>query len=89
MSLVSFSGSICPARSLETFRLDAAWRAALESKRLLLLSAFYGKALPRRLLGWRRRAGEFVAALADTVLIAYAQPSSKTEAFARQLLLLE
>jgi len=76
---------ICPARSLETFRLPAAWRAPLESKRLLLLSPFTEKH-SRATARLAQARNELVAALADMVLIAYAQPGSKTEAFAQQLL---
>lgn len=76
---------VCLARSLETFHLPVAWRAPLESKRLLLLSSFTEKhsRITARLAQVRN---EFVAALADLVLVAYAQPGSKTEAFAQQLI---
>ena len=37
---------VCPARSLESMRVPAAWRALLEQNRLLVISPFSGKTPP-------------------------------------------
>jgi predicted Rossmann fold nucleotide-binding protein DprA/Smf involved in DNA uptake len=70
---------VCPARSLEHLRLPASWRLALEKERLLLLSPFEeeqkrptsARALVRN---------QFIAALADMVLITHATPGGKVKA---------
>jgi predicted Rossmann fold nucleotide-binding protein DprA/Smf involved in DNA uptake len=76
---------VCPARSLESMRIPADYQNALDTNRLLLLSAFEGK--QRRatadMAGMRNR---FVAAIADDVLIVYAAFGGKTEQFCRELL---
>ncbi len=76
---------VCPARGLEAMRLPATWKAALDEGRLLLLSPFEEKMRrPTAELALARN--EFAAALADEVLIAYAEPGGKTEAFARKVM---
>jgi predicted Rossmann fold nucleotide-binding protein DprA/Smf involved in DNA uptake len=71
---------ICPARSIERLRLPAGWKAALSQGRLLLLSLF---AEPQRhaTAGRAQVRNEFVAALADILLITHATPGGKTERF--------
>jgi len=75
---------VCPARGLARMRLKREYKEPMAAGRLLLISPFSEKvrrmtadtALPRN---------RFVAALADTVLIAHAQPGSKTELLAREV----
>jgi predicted Rossmann fold nucleotide-binding protein DprA/Smf involved in DNA uptake len=76
---------ICPARSIEQMRLPAIWRQALVDDRLLVLSPFGAQhRRPTRALTEERN--RFVAALAKTIFVAYAAPSSKTEALCLELL---
>jgi predicted Rossmann fold nucleotide-binding protein DprA/Smf involved in DNA uptake len=76
---------ICPARGLEGMRLRSEFKKPLYEGRLLLLSPFGEK--DRRInarLALRRN--EFVVALADEVLTAYAEADGKTEMFCRKAL---
>ncbi|MGH9836437.1 MAG: DNA-processing protein DprA [Blastocatellia bacterium] len=76
---------VCPARGLEEMRLPVEWKKRLDEKRLLLLSPFGEK--DRRInarLAIRRN--EFVAALADEILVAYAEAGGKTERFCHKTL---
>jgi predicted Rossmann fold nucleotide-binding protein DprA/Smf involved in DNA uptake len=76
---------ICPARGLEEMRLPEEWKKPLDDGRLLLLSPFGEK--DRRIsarLAIKRN--EFVAALADEILVAYAEAGGKTEQFCRKAL---
>lgn len=66
---------ICPARGLGGMRLPAAWRAAVEQKRLLLLSPFADRER-RATAPLATERNRFVAALANRILIAHAAPSS-------------
>jgi len=76
---------VCPARSIEKMRLPADWKASLAEGRLLLLSPFEEK--QRQVTtGRARKRNEFVAALADVLLIAHAAPDSKTERFCHDVL---
>ncbi len=75
---------VCPARSIERMRLPADWKAALAQDRLLLLSPFEEKC--RRTTTKRAHMrNEFVAALADILLIAYAAPGGKIERFCQDI----
>src|SRR3989441_1245322 len=76
---------VCPARSIEAMRLPADWKVALMQDRLLLLSPFEAK-LRRATTGRARTRNEFVAALADALLVAHATPDGKTERFCRDVL---
>lgn len=76
---------ICPAREILKMRLPREYKDAMRSGRLLLMSPFEEKK--------RRKTAEtamirnrFVAAIADDVLIAHAQPDGKTEQLARELI---
>ncbi len=73
----------CPARSLPQ-RLQPAWQLALETGRLWIVSPFEDKVRrpTRETAHYRNR---FVAALGDEILIAHAQPGSKTEQLARDI----
>jgi len=76
---------VCPARSIETMRIPPEFRQPLADGRLLLLSPF-AKTVRRgdeRTALYRNR---FVAALADRIFVAYADPQGKTAAFCRELL---
>jgi predicted Rossmann fold nucleotide-binding protein DprA/Smf involved in DNA uptake len=76
---------ICPARSVEGVRVPSEYKQPLEEGRLLLLSPFTEN---------QRRAtfqmafyrNQFVAALADRIFVAYAEPQGKTEAFCREVI---
>jgi predicted Rossmann fold nucleotide-binding protein DprA/Smf involved in DNA uptake len=76
---------ICPARSIEKMRVPAAWMDPLGEGRLLLLSPFKD-ALRRATEETARIRNDFVASLADEVFVAHAAPSSKTEAFCKEIL---
>lgn len=75
---------VCPARGLDRMRIPAEWKAPLAAGRLLVLSPFQKPRRPTAELAQRRN--EFVAALADAVLVAHARPASKTETFCREVL---
>ena len=74
----------CPARGLPK-RLKPAWRTALDAGRLTIISPFPDtiRRATKETAIFRNR---FIAALADTVLIAYAHPGSSTEALAKEML---
>ena len=76
---------VCPARSLDRMRIPAPYRPLLEQGRLLLLSPFVEK--PRRpTVQTTLYRNLFVAALADTLFVAYAEPGGKTEELCREAL---
>jgi predicted Rossmann fold nucleotide-binding protein DprA/Smf involved in DNA uptake len=75
---------VCPARSIEHLRLPARWKAALSQDRLLLLSPF-AEPQRRATAGRARVRNEFVAALADILLITHATPGGKTEQFCQTM----
>jgi predicted Rossmann fold nucleotide-binding protein DprA/Smf involved in DNA uptake len=75
---------ICPARSIEDFRLPPAWRQPLAQQRLLLLSPFDAR-LRRATTALAEARNRFVATLADEVFIAHAAAGGKTLSFAREL----
>lgn len=74
----------CPARSLPK-RLKPAWRTALDAGRLTLISPFPNtiRRATKETAIFRNR---FIAALADTIFIAYAHPGSSTEQLAKEVL---
>jgi predicted Rossmann fold nucleotide-binding protein DprA/Smf involved in DNA uptake len=76
---------ICPARSIDTMRVPVEWHQMLSDKRLLVLSPFaaHEERITTRLA---TRRNEFVAAIADRVLIVYADPSGRTAKLARIIL---
>jgi predicted Rossmann fold nucleotide-binding protein DprA/Smf involved in DNA uptake len=74
----------CPARSIEGMRLKPAYRKAIDDGRLLLVSPFPAK--QRRMSADRAETrNRLVAALADRVFVAYANPGGKTEALCREV----
>jgi predicted Rossmann fold nucleotide-binding protein DprA/Smf involved in DNA uptake len=76
---------ICPARSLNQMRIPAEWKQPIVDGRLLLLSPF-GEKHRRATADLAHRRNEFVVALADEVLVAYAEEGGRTEAFAREVI---
>ncbi|MBI4318430.1 MAG: DNA-processing protein DprA [Chloroflexi bacterium] len=75
----------CPARGMDRMRLPADYKAPLEAGRLLLLSPFDAKHRRATVEAAITR-NRFVAALADTILVAHAAPSSKLEDLCREVL---
>jgi len=75
---------VCPARGLARMRLKREYKAPIAAGRLLLMSPFEEK-VRRMTADTALTRNRFVAALADTVLIAHAQPGSKTEQLAREV----
>ena len=75
---------ICPARSLETFRLSKELKVALEAERVVLVSPFASsqKRVDKQVAV---RRNEFVAQLASRLLIIHAAPESATESLALSL----
>lgn len=76
---------VCPARSLEGMRVPRVWREPLAEGRLLLLSPFTEK-IRRVTAGLAAARNKFVAACAQSVFIAHAEPGGKTEQFCREVL---
>jgi predicted Rossmann fold nucleotide-binding protein DprA/Smf involved in DNA uptake len=76
---------ICPARSIDTMRVLVAWHQMLSDERLLVLSPFaaHEERITARLA---TRRNEFVTAIADRVLIVYAEPFGRTAKLARTIL---
>lgn len=76
---------ICPARDMKGMRIPAEHREALEKGRLLFLSPFIGnqRRSTAEMAVYRNR---FVAALAERVFVAYAEPGGKTEQFCREVI---
>ncbi|TRZ89773.1 MAG: DNA-binding protein [Methanosarcinales archaeon] len=76
---------ICPARGIEGMRMRAEYKQPLEQGLLLFLSPFTEK--QRRITEETSMArNRFVAALADIIFVAHAEPDSKTEQFCREVL---
>jgi predicted Rossmann fold nucleotide-binding protein DprA/Smf involved in DNA uptake len=74
---------ICPARSIDNIRIRP-YLSRLVEARLLMLSPFALKA--KRMtskMAWERN--RFVAALADTIFVVYAEPKSKTELLCQEI----
>ena len=76
---------LCPARGLGVMRLSPARKAALADGRLLILS-FFEDALRRPTAAVAAERNARVAALADRLLIAHAEPGGKTERLCRDAL---
>jgi predicted Rossmann fold nucleotide-binding protein DprA/Smf involved in DNA uptake len=74
----------CPARSIETMRLKPAYKNAVEAGRLLIVSPFQGR--QSRISAERaEQRNRLVAALAERVFVAYADPGGKTERLCREV----
>jgi predicted Rossmann fold nucleotide-binding protein DprA/Smf involved in DNA uptake len=76
---------VCPARGLSRMRLKRGYKEPMAAGRLLLMSPF-GEKVRRMTADMALTRNRFVAALADAVLIAHAQPGSKTEQLAQEVL---
>ncbi len=75
---------VCPARGIENMRIPRDWRVPLDAGRMLMLSPFpASRRRPTAEIAAQRN--EFVAGLAQRVLIVHASTGGKTEAFARQV----
>ena len=76
---------ICPARGIESMRIPSEYKRSLEKGRLLLLSPFTEnqRRATAQMAFYRN---QFVAALAEQIFVAYAEPSGKTEQFCRRIL---
>ena len=72
----------CPARSIETMRLKSAYKKAVDEGRLLILSPFPAKQ-SRQSAPRAESRNRLVAALAERVFVAYADPGGKTEQLCR------
>jgi hypothetical protein len=66
---------ICPARTLEGFRVPPEWKGPLDEGRLLILSCFGDK--PRLTAEIAARRNEFVASLASEILVLHATPGGR------------
>jgi predicted Rossmann fold nucleotide-binding protein DprA/Smf involved in DNA uptake len=72
--------TVCPARSIEGYRVPSEWQPGLAAGRLLVLSPFAGD--ERRVTAeLAERRNRFVADLATEVFIAYAAADSATLRF--------
>jgi predicted Rossmann fold nucleotide-binding protein DprA/Smf involved in DNA uptake len=76
---------VCPARGIEGMRLPGDWKKPMADGRLLVLSPF-GEKDRRVTADLARRRNEFVAALADDLLVAHAERGSATEQLVRRAL---
>ena len=76
---------ICPARSIEGMRLSKDLKKPLEEGRLLVLSPFAGTQ-QRATVETALFRNRIVAALAERIFVAYAEPQGKTEQFCREVL---
>lgn len=77
---------VCPARGVDKMRVPPDWRQSLADGRLLLASPFDG-GRKRATQETARKRSEFVASLADQVLVIRAAPGSRTLALCKQLII--
>lgn len=75
---------ICPARSIHNMRIPQAWQAPIESGRLLILSPF-DETQNRVSSATAIQRNQVVAAMAQQVFVAYAEPGGKTEQFCKAI----
>lgn len=76
---------VCPARGLNRMRTPKSWKKSLAEGRMLILSFFNGNIhRPTATIAARRNAS--IAALADHILIAHAEPGGKTETLCKNAL---
>lgn len=76
---------ICPARRIDNLRVRSELKKPVEEGRILFLSPFSGKQ-KRISKGNAVFRNLFVAALADAIFVAHAEPNSKTERFCRKII---
>ena len=75
---------LCPARNLPR-RIEPEFKRPLDEGRLLMLSAF-PDSIKRATVETAHQRNRVVAALAERIFVAYAQPDSKTEFFCREVI---
>jgi predicted Rossmann fold nucleotide-binding protein DprA/Smf involved in DNA uptake len=75
----------CPARTIDPYRIPKERQKAVDDGRLLLVSPF-DSTRRRQTATLARRRNEFVAALADTIIVAYADPGGSLESLAAKAL---
>ena len=75
---------VCPARGIDRMRLKPEYKEPLAAGRLLLVSPF-GEQVRRITTETAMERNRFVAALAEQILIAHAEPGSKTEQLALEV----
>ncbi len=76
---------VCPARGLNRMRTPKSWKKPLAEGRMLILSFFNGNIhRPTSAIAVQRNA--HIAALADRILIAHAEPGGKTETLCKDAL---
>jgi len=75
----------CPARTIDPYRIPAERQEAVEEGRLLLVSPF-DSTHRRQTAKLARERNEFVAALADVIVIPYAEPGGNLEALSTKAL---
>ena len=74
----------CPVRSIEGMRLKPTYKKAIDDGRLLVVSPFPAKQ-SRISAQQAERRNRLVAALAERVFVAYADPGGKTEQLCREV----
>ena len=74
----------CPARSIEGMRLKPGYKKAIDDGRLLVVSPFPAKQ-SRISAEQAEQRNRLVAALAERVFVAYADPGGKTEQLCREV----
>ncbi len=76
---------ICPARSIEGMRIKSEYKEPIEKGRLLFLSIFSEK--EKRISTERsNKRNCFVAAIADEIVVPYAESGGKTESLCKHLI---
>jgi len=75
---------ICPSREIESMRIPAEYKEGLDSGRLLLLSPFSDKKRPSSDMAVYRN--RIVAALAEEVFVAYAEPGGKLQKLCKEVI---
>ncbi|HKF56673.1 MAG TPA: DNA-processing protein DprA [Blastocatellia bacterium] len=75
---------ICPSREIESMRIPAEYKEGLDSGRLLLLSPFSDKKRPSSDMAVYRN--KIVAALAEEVFVAYAEPGGKLQKLCKEVI---
>lgn len=85
--LLRGSGSIviCPARGLDEMRIPAGYQLLIEKGQMLYLSAF-PSSIKRPKENFTQERNRIVGALAERIMIIYANPGGKIEALCRDLL---
>ena len=76
---------VCPARGLGNMRIPKGWKKPIAEGRLLLLS-FFDDRIRRPTLSIANTRNNYIATLADRLLIAHAEKGSKTEQLCKDAL---